>query len=406
MKKVRIFTLGCKVNQYESQLLRENFLNNGFLISDDEDFNIGVLNSCCVTSKAEKECRNIVRRLLRNGKEVWITGCWVNKERERIIKEFPSVKVFEKDFLFNSYFEKKVKSISYFSGHTRAFIKIEDGCENFCSYCIIPFVRGRVRSRLIGEIVDEIKVLSENGYKEFVLTGVDLGSFGKDTGERLKDLIERISKIEGVKRIRISSIELFHIDDELIDSLSNNEKFCHHFHIPLQSGSDRILKLMRRRYKIADYMEKIEKIRKKMEDVTFTTDVMVGFPGEEDNDFSLTCNVIKELEFLKVHIFPFSLRKNTFAENLKKFFVDEKVKRERFLILDRLAKEVSEKVKEKFIGSIQEVLIERKREGKWSGYTGNYLPVLIDSENDLKNKILKVKLEGMEKDKIKGKLII
>ncbi len=404
MKKVRIFTLGCKVNQYETQLLKENFLHNGFLISTDENFDIGVLNSCCVTSKAEKECRNIVRRLLRENKEVWITGCWVKKEKEEIMREFPSVKVFEKEFLFHSYFEKKINKISEFSNHTRAFIKIEDGCENFCSYCIIPFVRGPVKSRLIREIVEEVKTLAENGYKEIVLTGIDLGSFGKDTGENLTDLISEISKIEDVKRIRLSSIELFHIKDELIDFLAENEKFCSHFHIPLQSGSDKILELMKRKYKIAEYMEKIERIRKKIPHVTFTTDIMVGFPGEEDRDFSLTCKAVEDVGFLKIHIFPFSLRKGTLAENFK-FCVEERIKKERFWILDKLGKEISKKVKEGFLGSIQEVLIENKVEDGWRGYSRNYLPVSIDSERDLQNMILGVKLCKIEEDRVKGKLI-
>jgi len=389
--KMEFITFGCKVNQYETQLLKENI---PFLYKRNE--NICIINTCCVTSKVEKEVRRIIRKKIREGKEVYLTGCFINKEKDKIIKDFPVVKIFNK---FDSF--KRTKIISSFDRHTRAFIKIEDGCENKCSYCIIPLVRGKVKTRDEKEILEEVKTLVGNGYKEVVLTGVDLGAYGKDNGKKLSDLIEKISKINGLKRLRLSSIEIFHIDKEFINFLSSIGIFCPHFHIPLQSGSDRILNLMKRRYNYSQYLEKIEYIRRKIKNITFTTDIMVGFPDEKDDDFDDSCKAIEEIKFLKVHIFPFSPREGTEAILLENK-VDWKTKKEREKILFKIAENIRKKVMNDFLNKNLSVLVEKKEGNFWTGYSDNYIPFLISSKEDLKNEIISVKGEKFFDGKIYG----
>ncbi|MCD6221231.1 MiaB/RimO family radical SAM methylthiotransferase [bacterium] len=387
--RFEFITFGCKVNQYETQLLKENI---PFLYRQNND--VCVINTCCVTDKVEKEIRRIIRKKIREGKKVWLTGCFVNKERERIKVNFPDVKIFDKFTCFN-----RTRIISFFEKHTRAFVKIEDGCENKCSYCIIPLVRGKVSSRDENEILEEIKTLGGNGYKEIVLTGVDLGAYGKDNGKKLSDLIEKISKIKGIERLRLSSIEVFHIDKEFIDFLSSFEIFCPHFHIPLQSGSDRILKLMRRRYNYSQYLEKIEYIRKKFKNVTFTTDIMIGFPEETDEDFKKSCKAVEEIGFLKVHIFPFSPREGTEAMLLENK-VDWRIKKEREKVIFKVAENSRRKVMSNFLNKNLNVLVEKKEGNFWTGYSENYIPFLVSSQKDLKNEIISVKGEEIVDGKI------
>ncbi|MGC8976604.1 MAG: MiaB/RimO family radical SAM methylthiotransferase [Candidatus Ratteibacteria bacterium] len=389
---VEILTFGCKVNQYESQLIKENIeMNENF-----KDGDIVVINSCCVTEKVERDVKKKIKKLLKEKKKVYLTGCLV--EKNGIKDEIAGVKIIKKEEFF-----KYKNRISNFDSHTRAFIKIEDGCENFCSYCIIPYVRGNVRSRSQNDIIDEINCLAERGYKEIVLTGIDLGAYGKDIGTDLISLIEKIERIGNVKRIRISSIEIYYINEKLIDFLKFCEKFCPHFHIPLQSGSDRILNLMRRRYTFDDYYRKIEMIKEKIENVTFTTDIMIGFPGEKEDDFEKTCNAVEKIEFLKLHIFPYSERENTPATKFPEK-IDERIKKERFKRLQKIASLSSKKVKEKFIGKNLTVLFERKKEIFWEGYSGNYIPVIVNSQKDLKNQIVNVVPEKILKDALFAKI--
>ncbi len=385
----KILTFGCKVNQYESQLIKEN-------IEKDENFkddNIVIINSCCVTEKVEKEVKKAIKRLLKERKKIYLTGCLIEKDPDSF-KNLENIQTVKKDFFYK--FKNKIER---FNSHTRCFVKIEDGCENFCSYCIVPYVRGKVKSRNEEEIIEEIKCLVKNGYKEVVLTGIDLGAFGRDTGDSLISLIEKVNKIEGLERIRLSSIEIYYIDDKLINFLKNIGKFCPHFHIPLQSGSDRILNLMGRRYKFDDYFKKIEMIREKIEKVTFTTDIMVGFPGETEDDFEKSCLAVEKIKFLKVHIFPYSEREFTKAINLPDK-IDEKKKKEREKILFEILNKISMCVKEKFVGESLYVLFEREKNGFWEGYSENYIPVILKSRENLKNKILKVIGQKIIEDKL------
>ena len=374
---VSIITFGCKVNQYETQLIKENIKRNF------KDKNFVIINSCCVTKTAEDEVKKKIRKLLKERKKIYLTGCLIEKDK-KIGEEFPDIEIVKKDFFIK--FKDKIEN---FDKHTRAFVKIEDGCENFCTYCIIPSVRGPIKSRREKDIIEEIKNLSKNGYKEIVLTGIDLGSYGKDTGETIFSLIEKIERINKVKRIRLSSIELYHINETLIDFLKNIKKFCPHFHIPLQSGSNKILNLMGRKYNFAQYYEKIEMIRNKIENVTFTTDIIVGFPGEKDDDFRKTCSAIEKINFLKIHIFPFSERENTPAKNFPDK-IDEKTIEEREKIILKISNISSNRVKKEFIGKKLNVLFEKEKNGYWEGYSENYIPIIVKSDKNLKNKILPV----------------
>ncbi|MGI6595720.1 MAG: MiaB/RimO family radical SAM methylthiotransferase [Candidatus Ratteibacteria bacterium] len=391
--KLFIKTYGCKANQHDSQLLLENFLEEGYKISSFGDADTVVVNTCCVTGKAEKESRSFIRKSAAAGKRVWMTGCAVKREEfcERCgasVSILPDMQL-------------KKKTISSFYNHTRAFVKIENGCENFCAYCIVPYVRGNVKSRSEEEIAEEVETLCDNGYKEIVLTGIDTGAYGKDTGADIIKLLERLKTIKGLERVRISSIELFYLTDALCDYLVSFPLFCPHFHIPLQSGSDKILKLMRRRYTFSDYLSRIEKIKKKgrAENITFTTDIIVGFPYEEDADFSLSAQAVKDIGFLKVHIFRYSKREGTAAYCLGGD-IPSSIKKEREKILKEEALKVSMDIKKRFIGQELDVLVEREKEGWWTGYSSHYLPVKISvwSANEcLFNKIVPVKAEGMDK---------
>ncbi|MCM8815430.1 MAG: MiaB/RimO family radical SAM methylthiotransferase [Candidatus Omnitrophica bacterium] len=385
--KIRIFTFGCKVNQYDSQMFIELFSKQGYEISSD-DYDVALVNTCCVTKKAEKEARMLIRKLSRRAKEVWVTGCLA--EKVNMSNEFHGAKILSRDSLYKKAHELGIHTIEKFQGHTRVFVKIVDGCENFCNYCIVPFVRGRVRSRRISEIIQEVKVLVENSYKEIVLTGIDLGSFGKDTGETLIDLIGHLNQVKKLARFRLSSIEMFHLSDTLIKELLLSDKFCPSFHIPLQSGSDRILSSMGRSYSFSGYFNIIKKLRESfVKDITFTTDIMIGFPGETETDFEKTIEAIFRCEFLKVHVFPFSLHSETKAALLLER-VPAQVVKERLQKAISVAEEVSMGVKKKFLRKRCNVLVEEKLDNFWFGYSENYIPVVISSTQHLAGKMVTI----------------
>ena len=324
----------------------------------------------------------------------------MEKNDSGLKERFPRIEVIKRERLLNNgYFRKKVNKIHSFSGRTRAFIKIEDGCEKFCSYCIIPYVRGCVKNRNSKEILEEIKGLVENGYQEFVITGVDLGAY-----EGLVDLLAELSKIKGVERIRLSSLEPKEISNSLIALLSSSQKFCPHLHIPLQSGDDRILRLMNRDYTIKDYKVLIEKIRKKIPEICFTTDIMVGFPGEDREAFLNTVSAIEEIGFSKVHCFRYSVREKTRAAKLPDPIKEEE-KKERAKKIRLLAEGISLKVKKDFLGKILSVMIERKKKDEhFFGYSENYIPVLIKEEKIGVNQIVKVKIGNLKGDCLVGSI--
>ncbi|HOK79858.1 MAG TPA: MiaB/RimO family radical SAM methylthiotransferase [bacterium] len=393
MEKIRIFTFGCKANQYDGQVFRELLSRQGYEVVDTS-YDIALINTCCVTKRAENEARKLTKKLLKNGKTVWVTGCWV--EKDDLPSLFPEIKVFRRNQLYYEAKTSGIRGIESFYGHTRAFVKVVDGCENFCTYCIVPYVRGKIKSRQIDEIAGEIRTLIDNGFREVVLTGIDLGSYGKDTGSDLVELIQKISVIEGLARFRVSSIEMFYITDKLLETLVHCENFCPSFHVPLQSGSSRILEKMGRPYKYHEYKERLDKIRSVFPSAGFSTDIMVGFPGETEQDFEMSIKAILECKFLKVHVFPFSPHSQTPASHLPEM-ISEKKKKERVLKMIEVADLVSSEVKRSFIGKKSIVLIERKINQLWSGYTENYIPAIINSKRNLCGTLVEICPESMMK---------
>ena len=389
--KIRIFTFGCKVNQYESQFYRETLVANEYSVVDSDDFAVGLINACCVTDRAEKEVARLIRKLAREGRDVWLTGCISEKSRNTG-QDFPVRIIRREDFLSGRVFPESVNAISFFHNHARAFVKVEDGCPGTCSYCIVPLQRGKVHSRSVDEICHEVSCLAER-HKEIVLTGVNIGFYGIDNGTNLKCLVKKLMNLAPGIRFRLSSIEVGHLNEDLIELLASWESFCPSFHIPLQSGSDRILKAMRRPYRVSDYLSTIESISGKIPDATFTTDAIVGFPGETSSDFRETLCVILRVGFLKVHVFPFSPRPGTEAYNLPDTIPsNEKHKRAQEAIL--CAEDAAHQCRKKFIGRIMEVLAEQQKGTKWSGRTENYLGVIFEGADDCRNKIIPVTLVG------------
>ncbi len=403
--KAAVKTFGCKVNQYESQLIRENLERQGYVVSCAADAGIVVVNTCCVTGKAEKEARSFIRKCIGQGKRVLVTGCAVRKQEPFIRNCVHSPEVYrDADTLIKSICPGGgLNTVSRFDGHTRAFVKIEDGCENFCAYCIVPLVRGPVRSRAEEDILSEACRLASNGYKEIVLTGIDLGAYGKDTGGSLISLLEKMKLIKELKRIRLSSIEFFHVTGGLVEYLLSNDLFCRHLHVPLQSGSDRVLKMMGRRYVLSEYLNLLDNIRRRdtAGRITFTTDIMVGFPGESGEDFRMTCEAVRRAGFLRVHIFRYSKREGTAAFSMPGQ-VSETIKKERENELASVVKEVCYNVKKGFIGKQFEVLVERETEKGWEGYSSEYVPVMFTGGQDLLNEIVTVAVREVKGEYLTG----
>ena len=380
-------TYGCKVNQYESQVIREGLLSKGYEETDNiEDAGLCLVNTCTVTGKADKKCRETLRGMKRKnpGARVIAMGCYVEADAEAVKVIDDTIEV-----LGNS---EKLKlnidnSISSFKGHTRVFIKVQDGCNNFCSYCKVPIVRGRSRSKSPEEILKEAKVLIDNGYKELVLTGICLGDFGKysykDTS--LTMLVRKISEIKNDFRIRLSSIELPDVTDELINEMMSSKKLCHHLHIPLQGGDDGILREMNRKYTVTDFISRVEYIRSKMPDIGITTDVIVGFPGESESNFKNTINAIERIKPSRTHIFTYSPRQGTKASMLKDD-IPSKIKKRRMETLKIIADKLGREFKDSLAQKEHRVLVENSMDrltGMLCGYTDNYVKVLVDGSDEL-----------------------
>lgn len=433
MPKVAFFTLGCKVNQYESAAMAELFEKKGYEIVDfDTKADVYVVNTCNVTNESARKSRQVIRKAIRNNPsaKVAVVGCYVQmalhevlnipgisvavgtKDRHRIVDLVEKAKQGSQPIVTVSNIMKQqtFEEIA-FKGHrqkTRAFLKIQDGCNMFCSYCIIPYARGPVRSRSIGNIIDEAQNLAKDGFKEIVLTGIHLGLYGRDfKGENihLLDVISRIAEIEGIERIRLSSIEAMELTDEFLNGLFEIKKFCHHFHVPLQSGCDTVLRRMNRRYTTDEFRDRINYIRELMPDASITTDVIVGFPGETEEEFKQTENFIKEINFSRLHVFPFSPRKGTLADNMPNQ-IEKSVKIERSHRLISLSEKLERDFYERFINSIQEVLFEDKKDDNfYEGLTGNYIKVAVKSKQDLHNKIIHVRLKKALNGYIFGEVI-
>ena len=389
--KVGIYTLGCKVNTYESEFIISLFKNRGYEIASfDDECDIYIVNTCTVTNNSDRKDRKIINSIKNKDACKVVCGCFVESAKEYDFSDIDVVignynksnivdlveenlktgkQIIAKENIMIVPFEDM--EISHVETRTRAFVKIQDGCENYCSYCIIPFVRGRCRSKKKDVILEEISSLVNNGYNEIVLTGIHTGNYGVDLGTCFSDLLEDILKISGLKRLRISSIEITELDDKFF-KLLENPILCNHLHVPLQSGSDRILKLMNRKYDKKEYLSVINKIRSIRPDISITTDVIVGFPGENSNDFNECLSFVKEVNFAKVHVFPYSKRNGTKAARMGGH-IDGNTKKERTKELLELSDKLEKEYYNSCIDKKEQVLIEKIENGYAYGHTSNYL---------------------------------
>lgn len=395
--KFNIITFGCKVNQYESNMMKENMLSSNFFYTEDlNDANIIIVNTCSVTNVADKKCLKMIRRLKREYSNAILVVAGCSSQNKQSVYENLDIDILignrDKsiiDKLIKEYIETEKKYVKFYNdrnldfedmyisdyNHTRAFIKIEDGCDNFCSYCIIPYVRGSVRSKDFDKVIKEAKELAKHGHKEIVLTGIHTGHY-LNNGYDLTDLINELSKIDDIKRIRISSIEITELNDKFLDMLKNNDKVCDHLHIPLQAGSDEILKRMNRKYDLAYYEEKIKKIRSIRPDISISTDIIVGFPYETEELFLNTLEFSKKIKFSKIHVFPYSIRVGTAAANMKEQ-VDEVVKKMRVKRLMAVSHMLEVDYYNKFKDKELDILIETCDNNVSEGHTSNYLLVSV-----------------------------
>ena len=413
MKKFMIKTLGCKVNSYESEFIRTLFLNKGYT-EVENGADVIVVNTCTVTNTADNKSKKVINNVKEhNGKDAIVVacGCFCENNKEKIEdlinadiilgnKDKSHIVEYVEDFaknkkriikmydMSNVLFEDM--EIKKYEHHHRAFIKIEDGCNNFCSYCIIPYVRGRVRSKDFNTCLMEFNDIALNGHKEIVLSGIHTGQYNSN-GKKLSDLINEISKIEQIKRIRLSSVEITELDDGMMKIIENNPKFVSHLHIPLQSGCNKILKLMNRKYDLDYFTNKVNEIRKYRKDISLTTDVIVGFPGESEEDFLETYNYCKSVGFAKIHVFPYSDRNGTVASKMENK-VPGNIKKDRARRLISLSQELENAYIEKFISRKISVLIEREDNGYYYGVSEEYIPVKLKGKYEC-NEIYDIVLE-------------
>lgn len=425
-KTVGICTLGCKVNTYESEYVISLLKRNDYEIKDFNDIcDIYIINTCTVTNNSDSKSRKMIRHARKLNKDAIIIamGCFIEANKDKILEEVEEIdiaignknksKIID---IINEYQEKKKKEnltedldddfenmfIDNYNTRTRAFVKVQDGCENFCSYCIIPKVRGKCRSKPLNEAVNEIKNLVNKGYKEIVLTGIHTGNYGVDINTNFATLLKEILKIEGLVRLRISSIEITELTDEVLDIIKNSDVVVNHFHVPIQSGSNKVLKLMNRKYDIDFFKNKVEKLREIKKNVSITTDIIAGHPGETEEEFEEVLKNVKEINFSKLHVFPYSIRKGTPSEKLEQ--IPSEVKKEHTKRLLELSHELELNFMNKFIDKEMSVLIETNKDGYSYGHTTNYLDVKI--EGILEHaKIYNIKITGIDYPYCLGEIV-
>ncbi len=426
VKKVAFCSLGCKVNQYETNAMAQKFIEHGYeVVEFDEYADVYIVNTCTVTNVADRKSRQMLRRAKEINKDATLVacGCYAQVAKDEL-KKIPEIDLIignnEKNDIIQiveNHISQKgaedlVSDVMYkldyvelgtttYTEKTRAVIKVQDGCDRFCSYCLIPYARGHIRSRKIENVIEEIKKVVEEGINEVVITGIHIASYGRDfKGENigLIDLLEEINKIQGLHRIRLGSIEPTIITDEFVERLSKLDKICDHFHLSLQSGCTETLKRMNRRYTTEEFKAVTKRLRAKFPNAALTTDIIVGFPGETDDEFNTTYEFLKEIAFYKMHIFKYSQRKGTKAAVMPNQ-VDGKIKEERSKKLIELSNENEYNYNKKYIGKQVEVLFE-EREGEYlKGHTTNYIVVKHKTDkNDLINKIAKVTVSEAKQD--------
>lgn len=414
-KTVAFYTLGCKVNQYETNAMEQQFIKNGYKVVDHHNFaDIYVVNTCTVTNIAERKSRQMLRRVKDINKDaiLVVCGCYAQVAKEELEK-IPEIDIIlginEKNNIVEiveDYIKKQVSKEEIVSDvsnqnefldfgdvtyteKNRAVVKVQDGCNMFCTYCIIPYARGRIRSRKIENVVSEITKIAKLGIKEVVITGIHVASYGKDFEENigLIDLLEAINKIDGIERIRLSSIEPNIIDEEFVKRLSKLEKICPHFHLSLQSGCDETLKRMNRKYTTKKYKEAVDLLRSYFPDVNFTTDVIVGFPGETEEEFNTTYKFLEEIKFYRMHVFKYSKRRGTVAEKMPNQ-IDGNIKEERSNKLIELSNKNENEYNESYIGKEVNVLFEEYENGYFRGYTTNYMMVNVPGKKEDEEKLV------------------
>lgn len=427
--KFKIITFGCKVNQYESQAIAELLIEGGYgQASDAENPDIVIINSCSVTAESDRKVRNAVRKY--RGKYenaiIVLSGC-MTSAIPSTEKDLPEADIVmgNRDYrvilsLIDEFLKKKERLISIekhergehysplnitdFSEHTRAFMKIEDGCDRYCTYCIIPYARGFVRSRDIEDIKNEAISLAKRGYKEIVLVGINLSSFGKDTGSNLAVAVETVAEVDGISRVRLGSLEPDLMTDELLNALKNVDKFCPQFHLSLQSGSDKTLKRMNRHYDSAFYYDLVLRIRKTFENAAITTDIMVGFAGETEEEFSESLQFVKKVGFAKSHIFAYSKRKGTAAEKMAGH-LSNSVKAERSRKMIELTQKSEQLFLRSQIGRTAKVLFEEYDNGELIGFTENYITARVKGDKANCGEIKEIIIMDTQKDYIIGEIV-
>lgn len=420
------YTLGCKVNQYETEAMREALLNLGHTNDKNLSVDAVIINSCTVTAESDRKTRQLVRRMRRENPNaiIALTGC--------MVQAFPdeAKKLTEADIVIgnrdvtktvnaiNSYDNKRVFEIdkhqngdsyntiglSKFNERTRAFMKIQDGCDRFCTYCIIPFARGRIRSRAVSDIKAEAQRLAANGYSEIVLVGINLTSYGKGEDYNICDAVDAVCEVNGIKRVRLGSLEPDHITDEMLNRFKIQPKFCPQFHLSLQSGCDATLKRMNRHYDSAFYEDLVNRIRNTFTDAAITTDIMVGFAGETDDEFNQSLNFAQKIGFARAHIFAYSRRSGTVAAGLKNQ-VSNTEKQLRSHQMAEITKQTEIEFLKSQIGNVYPVLFENQENGVAEGYTPNYTRVIIDTEKALTGQIYDVLIKSVQDDYCVGELI-
>lgn len=416
--KIFIETLGCKVNTYESEIIKEDFLRNGYEIANSlNDANVIVVNTCSVTNQSDAKSRKVIRNARKANKNAILVVCGCssqnhqdelkdlgadiligNKDKSKIfdyVNNYDNKQIVKYYNMINTDFEKM--SLDNYNERTRAFVKIQDGCNNYCTYCIIPYLRGTIRNKDLNDAINEINTLVNNGFKEIVLTGIHTGSYPE-----LVKLIKEISKNDKLERIRISSIEATEINDEFLEELKNNNKICNHMHIPVQAACDNTLKKMNRKYDMNKFKEIINKIREVRPDINITTDLIVGFPSETKEDFLESYNNAKEIKFGKIHVFPYSKRDGTVAAKMKSIVTDSE-KKERTHKMIELSNKLENEYYNKFINKKLKVLVEEVFDKYCTGHTDNYIKVIINKKLE-HNKFYDVKIIKVDNCNVYGEI--
>lgn len=427
--KVAVYTLGCKVNTYESEFVIKEFIKRGYTLTSfsDDTADVYLINTCTVTNTSDQKSRKMIRQARAKNKNAVVVamGCFTQiRNNDNAIMDFVDVVIGNKDKskivdLTEKFIKEHKKiakiedinevdfddmEISYFNTRTRALVKIEDGCENFCSYCIIPYVRGKVRSKKPEKVLEEVEKLAKNGYKEIVLTGIHTGHYGADLENYdFSDLLRALEKVDGIDRIRISSIEITELNDKFLNVLKDSKKIVNHIHIPLQAGSNHVLKIMNRKYDKDYYLDKINKIREIRPDMAFTTDVIVGFPSETEEDFNETIEFVKKVNFAGGHVFPFSRRNGTPAAKMKGQLTKEE-KHIRCKELISVFDSLEESYYKKHTGSTLIVIPENYEDGILTGHSDNYLKVKFSGCEELLGKEVEVKIDKYENKILLGSM--